>query len=705
MGIVKYLFYLFFFYVVNFSVSYAADFEKLRKQIEKLSPGEWLELPQSNPPLFTKNEVINIQDEYGGGNIWGSSGSKSVLEAWSGAAFDGRRWWFFGGGHRDYGGNEVYQFDFSSLSWKRLTSPSPLTGPNMPYKAGMNCPMPADGPSATHTYDAITWNPVSKSIWLIRPGGYCFKGRFSQIEKPFWEFDPELKKWIRHDSHGIFTGYAMSEWNPETKRIAVIPKFYSGESVGPFELDERGNIHRRGNIRFGVMPGIMAYDSNNHTMYTTDKKMMRKLELSGEMLGNWKADSKFPQAMIDAGVRQGGMIFNSSINSFIFWTGQRIVWSWNVDTKEFRQYSNSLSETAPDGSRLVFSKWIYLPEFDVYAGLNNHEHGIWIYKLGGDSQILNPDEPRACLNNQCNFTSIGDAFLQAEDGDQIKILPGSWAEGAILKADNVTIKAADAVLTKAFANKAALVIKGNNTAIEGLECKNIKVSDGNGACIRLKGKNLTLKNVYFHHNQQGVLTGSDSGKVVIEDSRIEYNGNQSHPLGRSHGVYIAGDTLKIRRSKIIGTGNEGHEVKSRTRVTVIEESVVASVDAKDSRLIDIPNGGKVIVKNSILQHGKNTGNQQLIGFGWERGKRGIDWEENELILDNNMIIMDNNDDQLFAARGENVQPVVSGNLIIGGKNVYEGNCYFENRETAKIPDYPDIDFPFRQCKDQHSLHR
>src|SRR3546814_1403457 len=59
--------------------------------------------------------------------------SSAVLGAWNGGAFDRARGEFrvHGGGHADYGGNEVYAFDFATLTWTRETNPQPLRGPFM----------------------------------------------------------------------------------------------------------------------------------------------------------------------------------------------------------------------------------------------------------------------------------------------------------------------------------------------------------------------------------------------------------------------------------------------------------------------------------------------------------------------------------------------------------------------------------------------
>ncbi|MFT5294481.1 MAG: hypothetical protein ACI9YH_000487 [Colwellia sp.] len=66
--------------------------------------------------------------------------------------------------------------------------------------------------------------------------------------------------------------------------------------------------------------------------------------------------------------------------------------------------------------------------------------------------------------------------------------------------------------------KTALVLTGNNMLVENIECRNIKVSDNNGACIRFEGKNLTVRKLYAHDSQCGVMTSNNAGIVKIEYS-------------------------------------------------------------------------------------------------------------------------------------------------------------------------------------------
>src|SRR5688572_32766184 len=70
------------------------------KALLDLKPGEWRELPD------TKMSSVFPPEQK---TTWGVLGPSAVVRAWGGAAFDTKRnaFVFNGGGHTDYGGNEV----------------------------------------------------------------------------------------------------------------------------------------------------------------------------------------------------------------------------------------------------------------------------------------------------------------------------------------------------------------------------------------------------------------------------------------------------------------------------------------------------------------------------------------------------------------------------------------------------------------------
>jgi hypothetical protein len=73
--------------------------------------------------------------------------------------------------------------------------------------------------------------------------------------------------------------------------------------------------------------------------------------------------------------------------------------------------------------------------------------------------------------------------------------------------------------------KAIWVIAGNNTVVDNIEFTGATVPDGNGAGIRIETNNITIRNSYFHHNQDGILGGgTGAGQILVEFSEFAFNG-------------------------------------------------------------------------------------------------------------------------------------------------------------------------------------
>ena len=284
-------------------------------------------------------------------------------------------------------------------------------------------------------------------------------------------------------------------------------------------------------------------------------------------------------------------------------------------------------------------------------------------------------------------TSFSEAFKKVARFDTIYIEKGEYPFSAILRTQNVTIMAEPGAVMAGDAaqGKAALVIKGDGTRIINLECHSITVRDGNGACIRLEAPSLYLENVYFHDSQQGILASRNAELIEINKSKFERLGYG----GRAHGIYFTGKgKLYIKNSIFISSQGEGHEIKSRGGLTVIENSVIASLDGVDSRLIDISNGGELIIRNSILQQGPASSNTDVIGFALE-GKKYLH-EINRVILEGNMILLDRQQNRILHKLNADMEVIARNNSIIG-KSLDElpgFNLILDSRENAGMLPYP-----------------
>lgn len=293
---------------------------------------------------------------------------------------------------------------------------------------------------------------------------------------------------------------------------------------------------------------------------------------------------------------------------------------------------------------------------------------------------------RVCVDTTCSYTTIASAFAAAKNGSTITI-SGEWTAGGALTASDVTVKGDGTAHLKggAVQGKAIIVTSGVNTTIENIECSNAAVPDENGACVRHQGNGLTLRNVNFHDNQNGLLASPDSGSVLIEGSTFERNGFNGSG-GYAHGIYVNGGNteLTIRNSKFLRSKLGGHEIKSRASKTTIENTVIATLDGVDSRNIDIPNGGQVIIRNSVIEQGPNSENSNSIGVGHE----GLTHPINSVLLENNYIILERNNTNVMLQTPGMPTPVVKGNTVIGGTNPGGTNTWYQSRSAAGIAAYP-----------------
>jgi len=285
-------------------------------------------------------------------------------------------------------------------------------------------------------------------------------------------------------------------------------------------------------------------------------------------------------------------------------------------------------------------------------------------------------------------TTLEQAFNAVEQGGTIRIGPGTYKMAGILKNKHgVSIYGSLGTVFDGVAagGKATFVLASNDITMEDITCRNVKVRDKNGACIRFEGTNLILRRVQFENSENGLLANKNSGNILIEDSIFDGNGAG----GRSHGMYVNGGRLTVRRTKVINTKGEGHGIKSRAEQTIIEDSIIASLNGKDSRLIDIPNGGIAAIRRNLLVEGPNTANWQLLSFGVEKNKH----ESHFLKLEDNVIITDRDGGSDLILVGDGMPtPTVRKNVVVGNIR-YDwpaSNFFFDNRSELGLPPAPEL---------------
>lgn len=258
------------------------------------------------------------------------------------------------------------------------------------------------------------------------------------------------------------------------------------------------------------------------------------------------------------------------------------------------------------------------------------------------------------------------AAAVASNGDTIEIDAGTYSgDVAVWRADGLTLRGVGGMAHLMAAGnhaegKGIWVIKGDDTTVQNIEFSGAKVPDRNGAGIRQEGTDLTLRNCYFHDNENGLLTGDDSGStIVIEYSVFERNGSGS---GYTHNIYVNEVKRFVLRHSYSHLARIGHNVKSRAaRNDILYNRISDEEEGTSSYLIDISDGGLAYVIGNVLQQGPKTDNATLVAYGPE----GLSYLRNALYFVNNTVVNDRKGGTFLNVHEDPGTVLIMNNLFVG----------------------------------------
>ena len=196
----------------------------------------------------------------------------------------------------------------------------------------------------------------------------------------------------------------------------------------------------------------------------------------------------------------------------------------------------------------------------------------------------------------------------------ILIAPGTYRQCVVQEAGLITFKAAEpgkVIFEKEVCeDKAALVLRGRGSVVDGIIFRGYSVNDGNGAGIRIEQGNLTVLNSMFLDSQEGILGGNDSAQVItIDRSTFSGLGQCDEAVNCSHSIYLMnkGQVIVTRSRFERGTG--GHYVKLRVpNVQILDSSFDDSQGHDTNYMIDLSEGGTGLIARNIFVQGPDKEN-------------------------------------------------------------------------------------------------
>ena len=213
------------------------------------------------------------------------------------------------------------------------------------------------------------------------------------------------------------------------------------------------------------------------------------------------------------------------------------------------------------------------------------------------------------------FAHLDDAVNAVRDGTAtILIAPGTYRECTVQTGGRITFKAVQpgtAIFEREVCeDKAAFVLRGRGSAVDGIVFRGFAVNDGNGAGIRIEMGDLTVTNSMFLDSQEGILGGGHETvrRITIDHSSFAGLG-QCETENCSHSIYLAVDGDVVVTNSRFERGTGGHYVKLRARrVTITGNSFDDSQGDKTNYMIDMSEGGTGLIGGNTFVQGPRKEN-------------------------------------------------------------------------------------------------
>jgi hypothetical protein len=422
---------------VSLSISLTPPVTTFDSIIAGLAENEWVKL-----------NTNSFQDVWAPAELRAGNGNpRSVIQAWGAATWDSNRndYIFTGGGHANYGGNEVYRWSSTTLEWERASLPSEIV--NIEGSQYETIDGYESTPISSHLYDNLEF--LDGADRMVSFGGAAYNTGSGFITTDgslqtgpyFWNpalGDPNQVGGVT-GSHvdpannpGIVGGemwenrQTSETTGPHPGRMqngvtdyAVINGVetvfvgegdgnlyqYSVPDVGDAGQDSWTQVGRFWSAFSGG--GAGAYDSSNNIFVRTAGSYFTYWDLDSAGAGN--NNVLFDPADLTGGFSLDatyGMEYDPVRNRFVLWDGEADVWYLTAPESgpgstgwEIERAPTPTAKDVPETPSVftgVLGKWDYVDDYDIFVGVVDDITGdVWAYKPEGWDPANGLDVPPA----------------------------------------------------------------------------------------------------------------------------------------------------------------------------------------------------------------------------------------------------------------------------------------------------------------------
>jgi len=326
-----------------------------------MPPNSWISIPGTR-----MSDVTPKHGEFAG--TWGIVGPASVIIAWSGGAFDTRRnqLLLWGGGGADYHGNEVYAFQVDSLSWRRLTHPTP--------NPSLGRPVNADGtPNGRATYNSLAY--LTHADRFFACGGTLSGG--PATDDKTWTFDPSARRWTdRNPPSTSGGGYSVScSYDPGTRKVWWGSNTTTGLG-GLWSYDYDANAWTRHNddtfhehtsavdTRRGLLVVVGQGEVFTYDLRNADPRRRPRSTTGGEAFISRSSP---------------GLDYDPVRDRVVGWAGGA-VYSLDPETNAWIAHEAAAAPAPTENG--MYGRWRYVPSLDAFIAVTGWDVDVHFYKPG-----------------------------------------------------------------------------------------------------------------------------------------------------------------------------------------------------------------------------------------------------------------------------------------------------------------------------------
>lgn len=410
---------------------FAAGNSELIKRLTDIEENQWVRL---NDNHFQDVWTPEPQRPFVNDERFFSGIPHSVIAAWSSMAWDSNRWHliFWGGGHANYTGNEVYRWNANTLLWERASLPSEIeqVDPSVNENWFATVGGIFDAPISSHTFDNSEFLPIADRFITFGGASYTLGWSFNHTDLITQNTGPYLWNPSRADANktGGWDGTQVNpeqfpdvqggvmwenrdNWPQSSPNIIVdiieettayaeengkdVIFFTMNQQLYKYTLNEIADADQDSYEIIGFS-NAFTYSGQGAGAYDPTRKLY--VRTSGDEIVFWDLNESNPittKAIVSnpdqfdlKRLFEYGMDFDSRRSRFLLWGGGQDVWALNPPVNSLRNVWQLRKIREPGklnelelGFVGILGKWKYIAELDIFLGVADSLTGdVWAYK-------------------------------------------------------------------------------------------------------------------------------------------------------------------------------------------------------------------------------------------------------------------------------------------------------------------------------------